>query len=49
MNAKQWTVILLGVCFLPVVIVIGALMALFGHDPFRELHRITREGEESEV
>ena len=49
MNAKQWTIIAAAVCFLPVVIVIGAIMALFGHDPFRELHRITREGEESEV
>lgn len=49
MNAKQWTIIAAAVCFLSVVIVIGILMTLFGHDPFRELHRITREGEESEV
>ena len=49
MNAKQWTIIVIGVCFLPVVIGVGILMTLFGHDPFRELHRITREGEESEV
>lgn len=43
MNAKQWAIIVVGLCFLPVFIVIGAVMALCGNDPFRELRRITRD------
>lgn len=41
MNAKQWTIIGAGICFLPVFIGIGAVMALFGNDPFVTLKRIT--------
>lgn len=43
MNAKQWTIIGLGIFFLPVIILIGGIMTLCGHDPFRELHRITHD------
>ena len=41
MNGKQGTIILLGICFLPVFIIIGAIMALCGNDPFVTLKRIT--------
>ena len=41
MNAKQWAIIGAGICFFPIVIVIGVIMTLCGGDPFKELHRIT--------
>ena len=44
MNVKQWLIIGAGVCCLPLVIVIGALMAVFGSDPFAALKRLTHEG-----
>ena len=43
MNAKQWTILIAGVCFLPLVIVIGVVMALCGHDPFAMLRELTDE------
>lgn len=44
MTTKQWIIIVVGLCFLPVFIIIGAVMALCGNDPFRELRRIARDG-----